>query len=70
MVMERWFRKTKLNAKMRRRVAWSMFCASILGFVSTAVGLIAKGEPKTVTLLSWAALIYEGFNGVQISDEE
>lgn len=52
--------------RVRQVVAWVFMVGGVIGSVLSVLGIIGKGEPQLVLQLSWFALIYSGFNGVQI----
>jgi len=47
-----------------------MLVGGLVGFVLSMFRLIAKTEPLLVLLLSWGALVYEGFNAVMIAGDQ
>jgi hypothetical protein len=59
--------KTYQNSQ--RPIAWLLLIGGLVGFGLSAIDLLAPNEPKLVLLLSWGALIYEGYNGVQIAED-
>lgn len=54
----------------RRVVAWGFLCGGIVGMTLVQFGVIGEGEPKLVLQLSLLALVYEGFNAVQIAEKD
>lgn len=58
-----------MKDKIKLGIAWTFLVGGIIGFVLSALRIIAKEEPLIVLLLSWSALIYEGFNGVMIAGD-
>jgi hypothetical protein len=60
--------------RRRKRIklgfAWVMTLGSAAGMVATQLELIGSGEPKVVLQLSWAALLFTGFDGLLISTED
>ena len=55
---------------MKKVIAWVFLVGGIIGFALSAMRLIAPEEPLIVLLLSWAALIYEGFNAIGIHKKD
>lgn len=55
--------------RLRIAVGWIILGAAIVGAILSALGVVGKHEPQLVLQLSWFALIYEGFNAVQISND-
>jgi hypothetical protein len=55
--------------KPKRVLAWVLFVGSWVGFVLSAIRVIAKSEPLIVLLLSWGALIYESTNTLFLTEE-
>jgi hypothetical protein len=55
--------------KIRVRLAWVLLLGGSTGFILSALGLLAPEEPRFVLLLSWGAIVIEGFNGVQIAHD-
>lgn len=55
-------------AKARRVIAWLMFVGGLVGWPLAAFWL-AKDEPQFVLGLSFLALVYEGFNALQIAHD-
>lgn len=53
--------------RVQQGIAWLFLVGGIIGFTLSALDIIAKNEPKLVLLLSWSALIYEGFNSVLLT---
>jgi hypothetical protein len=54
---------------LRVVIAWVFLIGGLIGFTLSAFQVIAKDEPLIVLLLSWAALIYEGFNAVVLTSD-
>jgi hypothetical protein len=54
--------------KLRLTLAWIMFLGCIVMWPVAAFWL-AKDEPQFVLGLSFLALIYEGFNAIQIAKD-
>jgi hypothetical protein len=54
----------------KRVIAWVFLVGGLLGFALSLFQVIGKDEPLLVLLLSWAALVYEGFNAVAIQDDK
>lgn len=52
---------------VRRTIAWVFLVGGLIGFTLSAFRVIAEDEPLLVLLLSWAALVYEGFNSVVLT---
>lgn len=50
--------------KFQKTIAWVFLIGGLTGFLLSLFDIIAKDEPLFVLLLSWTALIYEGFNSV------
>lgn len=51
-------------------IAWVFLVGGLIGFTLSAFRLIAKNEPLIVLLLSWGALVYEGFNSVVLTHDQ
>lgn len=51
-------------------IAWVFLVGGLIGFTLSALRLIAESEPLLVLLLSWGALIYEGFNSVILTQSQ
>lgn len=47
-----------------------MITGSLVGMTLSQLDLIAQGEPKIVLQLSWAALLFAGFDGLMIATED
>lgn len=56
--------------KAQRGLAWIFLVGGLTGFLLSMFEIIAKEEPKLVLLLSWTALIYEGFNSVILTGKK
>jgi hypothetical protein len=54
---------------IRLVVAWTLLLGGITLDVLAWLGLIAQNEPALVLHLSIWALIFEGFNGVQVASD-
>lgn len=55
-------------AKARLVIAWFMLAGGIVGWPLAAFWL-AREEPQFVLALSFMALIFEGFNALQIAHD-
>jgi hypothetical protein len=55
---------------IQKTIAWFFLIGGLAGFMLSLFDVIAKDEPLFVLLLSWTALIYEGFNSVLITSED
>jgi hypothetical protein len=55
--------------RFRKVIAWTFLIGGLAGFTLSAFQVIAKDEPLIVLLLSWAALVYEGFNSVVLTED-
>lgn len=57
------------NQKFRLTLGWIFFAGGLILWPLSAFTW-AKEEPQFVLGLSFMALIFEGFNGIQIADDE
>lgn len=55
---------------MKKALAWLMVLTSAAGMIATQFGVIAEGEPRVVLQLSWAALLFSGFDGLLITKDD
>ena len=58
------------SCQVRLVIAWLALSVGCVGFVLSAMRVIGKEEPLMVLLLSWAALVYEGFNATGIESKD
>lgn len=59
-----------MSFAFRRIIAWCMLIGGLALDTCAWLNLVAANEPKFVLHLSVWALIYEGFNGVQIVEDK
>lgn len=63
-------RALKIPDAVKLGIAWVFLVGGTIGFLLSLFRVIGDSEPLLVLLLSWAALVYEGFNAVCINDSE
>lgn len=54
-----------MNPKRRVGLGWIFVIGSIVGWPAS---LILTDEPKFILSLSWLAILFEGWNSVQVAD--
>lgn len=57
-------------SRVKAVIAWTFLVGGLIGFTLSAFRVIAENEPLIVLLLSWGALVYEGFNSVVLTHSQ